>query len=63
MDIIKENYRRQAEALIPKFARRNMEAFYCDTAEEAKKLVLSMIPEGSTVTSGGSVTLEQTGIM
>ena len=36
MDIIKENYRRQAEALIPKFARRNMEAFYCDTAEEAK---------------------------
>ena len=63
MDIIKENYRRQAEALIPKFAGRNMEAFYCDTAEEAKKLVLSMIPEGSTVTSGGSVTLEQTGIM
>ena len=63
MDIIKENYRRQAEALIPKFARRNMEAFYCDTAEEAKKLVLSMIPEGSTVTSGGSVTLEQTDIM
>lgn len=63
MDIIKENYRRQAEALIPQFARRNMEAFYCDTAEEAKKLVLSMIPEGSAVTSGGSVSLEQTGIM
>ena len=40
MDIIKENYRKQAEALIPKFARRNMEAFYCETAEEAKKLVL-----------------------
>lgn len=35
MDIIKENYRRQAEALTPKFARRNTEAFYCDTAEEA----------------------------
>ena len=63
MDVMKEYYRKQAEALIPKFARRNMEAFYCETAEEAKTLVLSMIPEGSVVTSGGSVTLEETGIM
>ena len=63
MDMIKENYRKQGEALIPKFARRNMEAFFCETAQEAKALVLSMSPEGSVVTSGGSVTLEQTGIM
>lgn len=63
MDILKEYYQKQAKALIPKFARRNMEAFYCATAQEAKDLVLSMIPEGSVVTSGGSVTLEETGIM
>lgn len=62
MNAVQELYRKQAKALIPKFARRNMEAFYCDTAQEAKELVLSMIPEGSVVTSGGSVTLEQTGI-
>ena len=62
MNAVQELYRKQANALIPKFARRNMEAFYCDTAQEAKDLVLSMIPEGSVVTSGGSVTLEQTGI-
>ena len=62
MNTVQELYRKQANALIPKFARRNMEAFYCDTAQEAKDLVLSMIPEGSVVTSGGSVTLEQTGI-
>lgn len=62
MNAVQELYRRQAKALIPKFARRNMEAFYCDTAQEAKDLVLSMIPDGSVVTSGGSVTLEQTGI-
>ena len=63
MSTLQDTYRKQAEELIPKFARRNMEAFYCGTAEEAKALVLSMIPEGSVVTSGGSVTLEQTGIL
>lgn len=62
MSAKEEAYRKQAKTLIPRFARRNMEAFYCGTAQEAKDLVLSMIPEGSVVTSGGSVTLEQTGI-
>ena len=60
---VQEMYQKQAEAVIPKFARRNMEAFYCADAAEAKALVLSMIPEGSVVTSGGSVTLEETGIL
>ncbi len=63
MDVLKEIYRKQAETLIPRFAKRNMEAFYCETADDARKLVLSMIPEGSTVTSGGSMTLEEAGIM
>ena len=59
----KEYYRNLAHTVIPRFARRNMEAIYCETAEEAKKAVLSMIPKGSTVTSGGSVTLDETGIL
>ena len=63
MNEIKEIYRKQAESLIPRFAKRNIEAVYCENAEDAKELVLSMIPEGSTVTSGGSRTLEETGIL
>lgn len=63
MNGLQETRRRQAQTLIGKFARRNMEAFYCETAEDAKTLVLSMIPEGSVVTSGGSVTLDETGIL
>ena len=59
----KEYYRNLAETLIPRFAKRNMQAVYCETAEEAKQTVLSMIPEGSTVTNGGSVTLDETGIL
>lgn len=59
----KEYYKKLAQTLIPRFAKRNMEAVYFDTAEEAREAVLGMIPEGSTVTSGGSVTLDQTGIL
>ena len=63
MEAVKVTWRQQAERLIPKFEKRNMQAFYCETAEEAKELVLSMIPEGSAVTNGGSMTLEEAGIL
>ena len=56
-------YQNLANTLIPQFAKRNMEACYCATAAEAKDLVLSLIPKGSTVTNGGSMTLEETGIL
>ena len=56
-------YQNLANTLIPQFAKRNMEACYCATAAEAKELVLSLIPTGSTVTNGGSMTLEETGIL
>ena len=56
-------YQNLANTLIPQFAKRNMEACYCATAAEAKELVLSLIPKGSTVTNGGSMTLEETGIL
>ena len=59
----KEYYRNLANTLIPRFEKRNMEAVYCETAEDARQTVLSMIPEGSTVTNGGSMTLEETGIL
>lgn len=59
----KEYYKNLAQTLIPRFAKRNMEAIYCETAEDAKKAVLDMIPEGSTVTNGGSMTLDETGIL
>lgn len=43
--------------------RRHFEAYYCDTAEEARKKALSLIPEGDTVAWGGSETLNETGIL
>jgi L-lactate utilization protein LutB len=40
-----------------------MDAYYVETAEEAKALALSLIPEGAVCASGGSVTLAETGII
>lgn len=59
----KENYRHLGETMIKKFASRNIDAYYVDTAEEAKKKVLELMPEGSSVTYGGSMTLVDTGIL
>ena len=43
-------------------ARRNIEACYCPTAREAVEKVLEMIPQGSSVTWGGSMSIRDIGI-
>lgn len=47
-----------AKAMINKLSARNMEGFYVQTKEEAKELALSLIPEGSSVGWGGSMTVK-----
>ena len=53
---------RLAERLIKNLKRRNMEAFYCATPEEAVKKVSELIADGSSVTWGGSMTIRDMGI-
>ena len=43
--------------------KNNMETFLVKSTEEAKKLALSLIPEGAVCASGGSVTLKECGII
>lgn len=62
MSFIENSHRLAAETVIKKFKKRNMEAFYCATKEEAKNLVLSFIPEGSSVTWGGTESMKEAGI-
>ena len=40
----------------------NMKPYYCETSEEALRLVESLLQEGSTVAAGGSMTLRETGV-
>lgn len=51
-----------AGRLIKNLNRRNMQAFYCPTADEAVKKVLELIEDGSSVTWGGSMTIRDMGI-
>lgn len=56
-------YANQANTLIKKLEQRNMEAHYFATAREALDAILAIIPEGSTVANGGSMTIEEIGLL
>ncbi len=51
------------ERTIENLKKNNMETFFAANAEEARKLVMDMIPAGSVCASGGSVTLNECGII
>lgn len=51
-----------AQKMINNLKRRNFEAFYCPTAAEAVEKVSSLIPDGSSVTWGGSMTIRDMGL-
>ncbi|MGI6664517.1 MAG: lactate utilization protein [Christensenellaceae bacterium] len=52
-----------SEKLLKNLKQRNFEAYYCDTKEAAAEKALSLILEGDTVSWGGSVTLEECGLL
>lgn len=62
MSFINQSNALSAEVLKKKFAKRGMEAFYCATKEEAKAKILSMIPEGASVTWGGTESMAEAGV-
>lgn len=52
-----------AATVIKNLEKRNFEAFYCATKEEAVKKALELIPEGSSVSWGGSYTISESGLL
>lgn len=60
---IKARNRLLASKVIKNLQSRKFEAYYCDNAIEAVKMALSFIPEHSSVSWGGSVTLEEIGLL
>ncbi|MFW6306259.1 MAG: lactate utilization protein, partial [Bacillota bacterium] len=63
MEAIKEYNRVCAEIIIENFAKRNIEGFFCPTAEDAVQKALDLIKKGSTVSWGGSMTLQEIGLL
>lgn len=61
-----ENIRKRnellAQTVIKGLQSRNMEGFYAKNKEEALKLALELIPQGSTVTMGGAMSVHEIGL-
>lgn len=60
---IKEHYRLLSKKIIKNLKSRQFDACYCDNTEETVQMALSLIPAESSVSWGGSVTLEETGLL
>ena len=56
-------YENQAKTIIDHLKKRQMEGCYCPTAADAVKKAMELIPADSSVTFGGSMTLNESGIM
>lgn len=56
-------FRRQLEAAVEALERNGFSAYLATSREEARSTVLSLVPEGSTVGVGGSVTIRELGLI
>lgn len=56
-------YKTLADTVIKNLGKRQMEGFYFPTVEEAQKKVFSYFTEGCSVSFGGSMTLDETGML
>ena len=61
-DNIKKANKVKIETVMKGLEKRGMKGYYAEDGEEALKMILEMIPEGSSVGRGGSETLNQMGV-
>ena len=50
------------QKLVDNLKKRHFEAFFCPTAQEAVEKVSALIPDNSSVTWGGSMTIRDMGL-
>lgn len=56
-------YENQANTIIKNLAKRNMEGYFCATKEDALAKALELMPAGSSVGWGGSMSINEIGLM
>ncbi len=62
MTPLAQAYENKAKTIIKALERGNMEGTYFSTKEEAKAYALQLIPDGSVISWGGSMTVDTLGI-
>lgn len=60
---MEKRYDKLGPKVVENLKRRHFDAYYCQTSSEAKELILSLIPNTDLVAWGGSVTMQQLGIL
>lgn len=63
MDYIKVRNDLLGKTLVENFNKNFFESYYCSTKEEAKNKALSLIEENSTVAWGGSMSIQECGLL
>lgn len=61
--ITAKRYKAMAPDIISNLEKRGFEAYFCETSQEAADTILSLIPKDNSVSWGGSVTLNEIGII
>jgi len=59
---VKESYNVKSATIIKNLKKRHMDGYYCETKEEAKELVMSLIKQDDVVSWGGTSTIDEMGI-
>lgn len=62
MEFVKERNRKLAQKVIKSLEKRHFNAYFCETETDVLNKVKELVSKDETVSWGGSVTLEQTGI-
>lgn len=62
MDAIKEQQEILAKNIIQNLEKRHMKGYYCHTPQEVLSLVSALIPSGTSVSWGGTMTLKELGV-
>ena len=60
---IEKQFDKLGAKVVENLKRRHFDAYYCQTADEARSLILSLIPKEDVVSWGGSETITQLGIL
>ncbi len=62
-EIIQKRNRLYSDTVIRGLNSRNMSGYYAETKDEALKKALELIPEGSSVTMGGAMSVHEIGLV
>ena len=63
MSFVKQSNAKAAATILSRLPKRNMEGWFCETRQEAVAKALELMPEGSVISWGGSMSISECGLM